>query len=104
MGKYVVYGLDGDPGVPVLAFVPTSSPLGSSIIVIVGVGNPYWAYLSLSSTITGANDIGADWTGAPVCDSDSTVNDANLADQYANPAATFSAPPDPIVAGVWKVD
>lgn len=88
MAKYVVYGLDGDAELPVLATVPNTTDLGIALISVVGVGYPYWAFESLPAEILGADSIGADFTDAPLCNADAQTNRNNLAGLYASPPAT----------------
>lgn len=65
----------------VRSFTTASGDQGPIIKQIVGVGNPYWIW----STIPTGKVIGADFTNAPVCSSDNSVNTANAAPTLATP-------------------
>jgi len=101
--KRVVYGLDGDPEVPVIAGVPNNVDMGAQLITLVGVGNPYWVWNDpdLISAILTANDIGADFSGAPVCSDDEQDNRDTVIYQIAHPAPNGIAPSGNVV---WVVD
>lgn len=88
MSKYLVAPLDGDPDTPYLGSFPNNTDFGTAVVAFAGVGNPFWAFESLPSAILLANDVGADFTGAPLCD---TVENAqNNRDAVA---ALYEAPP-----------
>jgi hypothetical protein len=89
--RYVVCPLDGDLGYPVMWAIPASTNLPEWMKTAgnVGVGNPFWAFENISTVTTAvASDpdgYGADWTGAPICSSDTATNAANIAAAYASP-------------------
>lgn len=86
--RYIVYGLDGDPGTPVYNACLNTTDMGPYIISLVGVGNPYWAFQSLPNDILSADTLGADFSGAPVGSDDEQTNRNNVAGLYASPPAT----------------
>lgn len=88
MSRYIVYGLDGDPGTPVVNICLNSTDMGPYVISVVGEGNPYWAFESLPSEILSADEIGADFNDAPLCSADQQTNRINVAALYADPPAT----------------
>lgn len=88
MAKYIVYGLDGDAELPVMATVPNTTDMAEAVKTTAGVGNPYWAFESLPSAILLADTLGADFSGAPLCSDDTQTNRNNLAGLYASPPAT----------------
>ncbi len=83
--KYVVYGLDGDPEVPMLAVCANSADMGPLLVSIVGDGNPFYAFESIPVEIAMADELGADFNGAPLCSSNHQTNRNRVADQFANP-------------------
>lgn len=85
--KYVVYGLDGDPEVPMLAVCANSADMGPLLISIVGDGNPFYAFESIPVEIAMADELGADFNGAPLCSNDHQTNRLRVAAQYASPVA-----------------
>jgi hypothetical protein len=62
-------------------FTTVSGAQGAIIKQIVGVGNPYWIWSSIPSGTV----IAADFTDAPICSSDVSVNNANAAPLLADP-------------------
>lgn len=59
---------------------PVNGDQGVYIRSLVGVGKPYWVW----ATIPAGTVIGADFTDAPICSNDSTINNATIADIVAN--------------------
>jgi len=88
MATYIVYGLDGDPEIPCLNVVANGVDMGLMVISVVGDGYPYWAFQTLPSAILLADQIGADFTGGPICSTDAQTNRNNIAGLYASPPAT----------------
>lgn len=88
MAKYIVYGLDGDPEIPCLNVAANSTDMGPYVLNVVGEGYPYWAFQTLPAAILLADQIGADFTGAPVASADQQTNRNNVAGMYASPPAT----------------
>jgi hypothetical protein len=82
-GMQIVFGLDGDPTVPLVAVTTPQADVPQAIIPLVGVGNPYYAFTSLS--YNGLNGIEADFTGAPLCSDDVAVNRTNINTMLASP-------------------
>jgi hypothetical protein len=62
-------------------FTTVAGAQGAIIKQIVGVGNPYWIWSSIPSGVV----IAADFTDAPIADSDVSVNNANAAPLLASP-------------------
>lgn len=85
--KYVIYGLDGDPELPMLAAAVNNADMGPLLISIVGSGNPFYAFESVPSAILLADELGANFNGAPLCSSDEQTNRLAVAAQYAAPVA-----------------
>lgn len=85
--KYVVYGLDGDPELPMLASCANNADMGPLLINIVGSGNPFYAFESIPVEIAMADELGANFNGAPLCSSDEQTNRLAVAAQYAAPVA-----------------
>lgn len=92
MAKYIVYDIDDD-GTPItcLNSAINTVNMGQYVISVVGVGNPYWTFETLPSAILLADQIGADYTGASICSSNTAENWDNVRDQWASPAPTGSA-------------
>ena len=61
----------------VVATTPTGNQ-GLYVKSIVGVGNPYWLWASISVP-PGQKVVGCDFTAAPICSSDVAVNNADIA-------------------------
>lgn len=68
-------------------FTTVSGPQGAIIKQIVGVGNPYWIW----STIPAGTVVAADFTSAPICDTDINVNNSNAAPLLASPPSVDPA-------------
>lgn len=87
MSKYLVAPLDGDLGTPYLGSSPNNTDFGTAVATFAGVGNSYWAFTSLPSAILLANDIGADFTGTPICNTveNAQNNSDAVAELYENP-------------------
>lgn len=88
MAKYIVYGLDGDPELPMLNICQNSTDMGPYLVNVVGVGYPFYAFETLPAEILGADSIGANFNDAPLCSSDYQTNRNTVAAQYADPVAT----------------
>jgi hypothetical protein len=52
--------------------------VGADVIDNVGIGNPYYTFLPSSIPFNYGTSINANFTGAPVVDSDPAVNNANI--------------------------
>jgi len=88
--KRILYGLDADPGTPVIAAVPNSTDLGPQIASLVGDGNPYWIWSDpdLPTEIMTADEIGADFNEAPLASDDWQTNRIRANAVLADPPAT----------------
>ncbi len=71
----------------VRVFTTVSGSQGAIIKQIVGVGNPYWIWNSIPSGTV----IGADFTSAPIADTDVSVNNTNAAPLLAPPPSVHPA-------------
>jgi hypothetical protein len=71
----IVCGLDGDPEDPMVAVTTPGTNVGQAVKTIAGVGNPYYAFLSLPFDYS--NGIAVDFEGAPLVSN--TVGDNNAA-------------------------
>ena len=100
MARYTVYFLDGDPETPVINSAPNHVDLGTMLIGVVGVGQPYWTFQSLPPEILGADAIGAKLDGAPICSDDPQTNRNNVAGLFASPPAVGM----PDNSAVWAVE
>lgn len=100
MNSFIVYPLDGDTSVPVLCSVAEGTDMGTFVTSLVGAGNPYYAFETLPSSITTADELGADFTGAPIAATPPggdwadaaflQANRNNVLAQYANPVSVGS--------------
>jgi hypothetical protein len=100
--KWVVCPLDGDQTTPYLSAVASSADLGTMLLSLANVGDPYWAFETLPSSILNADDIGAKWDGAPAVNSDAQTNRNNVAGLFASPPPVGDTNDGTNV--VWKVD
>jgi len=101
MSRYVVYGLDGDPGLPVIAVCPNNTDMGPYIVSVVGVDFPFYAFESLPAPILLANEVGADFNDAPLCSADYQTNRNAVTAMYGDPPVAAENPGTGVV--VWKV-
>jgi hypothetical protein len=85
MSKYIVYGLDGDPGTVVMGVCPNNTDMGPFLVSLVGADYPFFAFESLPSAILLADEIGADFNTAPLCSSDYQTNRNSVTALYASP-------------------
>jgi hypothetical protein len=85
MAKYIIYGLDGDPGFPCLNSCLNSTDMGPYVLNVVGAGNPFYAFESLPAEVLTADEFGADFNGAPLASTDWQTNRNLVAAQFANP-------------------
>lgn len=88
MSKYIVYGLDGDPTFPCLNVMPNNADMGPMVLNVVGAGYPYYAFQTLPTAILMADELGANFNGAPLANTDYQVNRNTVAAQFANPVPT----------------
>lgn len=88
MSRYIVYGLDGDPGTPCLATCQNTVDMGPYVLNVAGEGYPYFAFQSLPSAILLADVIGANFNTAPLASSDYQTNRNTVAAMYASPPPT----------------
>jgi hypothetical protein len=100
--KWVVAPLDGDTSTPYLTAVASSADLGTMLLTIANVGDPFWVFASLPSAILDANDIGANFTNAPLVNSDAQTNRNNVAGLLASPPPTGATNDGTNVC--WAVD
>lgn len=68
-------------------FTTVNGPQGAVIKQLVGVGNPYWIW----SSIPAGTVIAADFTSAPIADTDIAVNNANAAPLLDSPPSVDPA-------------
>ncbi len=101
MAKYIVYGLDGDPELPMLNVCNNSTDMGPYVVSVVGVGNPYYAFESLPIAILAADEIGADFNEGMLASADYQTNRNNVAAMYASPPLVDENPGTGVM--VWKV-
>lgn len=77
-------------GVTSLRVVTTANGnQGLYVKAIAGVGNPYWIWPSIPAGTV----IAADFTNAPIVDTDPAVNNANIAAITATPADVLTYAP-----------
>lgn len=108
MARYLVCPLDGDTTTPWLIVCQNWADLGNIVKGCAGVGNPYYAFETLPSAVLGADQIAADFDGAPICNNDPQVNRDTIAALYASPPAVDTRTAaergdDPPVGVVWAV-
>jgi hypothetical protein len=101
MAKYIVYGLDGDPEMPMLCIAANNTDMGPFVLTLVENGNPYYAFESLPMEILMADAIGCNFNGAPLASTDYQSNRINVAAQYASPVAAGAT--DDGTNKVWVV-
>jgi hypothetical protein len=101
MAKYIVYGLDGDPDIPCLASAHWSADMGMLVLSIVGAGNPYFSFDTLPIEILTADELGADFSTAPLASSDYQTNRDIIAAMWSDPPPT--GPDNDGINVVWKV-
>lgn len=90
-----------DPGEPGLFLVNqtssavTLSNVGSYVRGVVGVGNAYLVYSnSFDPGFNFWNGFVADWNGAPLCNNDPAINNADIMAMLDDPpAGKITAPP-----------
>lgn len=100
--RYIVAPLDSDVGTPYLIAVANNADLGTMLLVVANESDPYWAFQSMDAAILSANDIGANFTGAPTVSSDAQTNRNNVAGLYASPPPQGATNNSTNV--VWAVD
>ncbi len=100
--RFVVAPLDGDTGTPYLVAVANSADLGTMLLTIANAGDPFWAFQSMDSAILNANDIGANFSAAPLVNSDAQTNRVSVAALYASPPPQGATNNGTNV--VWAVD
>jgi hypothetical protein len=103
MAYWTVYGLDGDPELPCYSNCPSTTDMGSFIVNLVGVGNPYFTFTSLPSEVLLADPLVANFNTAPLCSSDYQTNRNNVAVMIETPPEVATTPQDPetTTAVVW---
>lgn len=101
MSRFVVYGLDGDPGVVVYGNCQNTVDMGPYLVTLVGEGNPCYVTTSLPSVIATADEIGANFNDAPLVSADYQTNRLMAAAQIADPVAMGAT--DDGTNKVWKV-
>jgi hypothetical protein len=89
----VVAGIDGDPGDPFVAVTTPGGDLGAKVTPIVGVGNPFYVFANSGIPFDYAEGIIVNFSGAPVCDENTSVNNANIMAMLESPPLNkISAP------------
>lgn len=68
----IIAPFDGDLETPLYSVTPPNSNVASGIRQIVGVGNPYYAFLTVPFSL--ANGVVANFVGAPICSADVAEN------------------------------
>lgn len=87
----IVYPLDGDTTVPVVAVTTPGADVASLVVSMIGEGNPYYCFTTIPFDFS--NGINADFTGAPDVDADPAVNGpAIIAMLETPPLSKISAP------------
>ena len=89
----VVAGIDGDPSDPFVAVTTPGGDLGAKVKPIVGVGNPYYVFGNNGIPFDYSEGIVVNFSGAPVCDESTTVNNANIMGMLESPPRNMISEP-----------
>jgi hypothetical protein len=82
MGKIVCEVMIGGSSVVKVVTTAAGANVGQLVKTLPGVGKPFWYW----SALPAGKVIGADFTGAPIVDTDVAVNNTNIQAITADPA------------------
>lgn len=106
MPKYIVSPLDGDTDFPIITVFGSWQDIGPAITTAIGAGNPFYGFTSLPMALLTADELGANFTGAPLAADPADPNYAQtnrdaFDAQVANPVPTGET--NDGINKVWKV-